>query len=289
MRAERILQNVSYHVVYDESIMDALEYAHAHGFAGIQLAVEVPHLSFETVSETECDRIASFAAEHALSISLHAPDHAAPLFATSTHLLKGIFSYFEALFAFAERINARLVTCHPGPMPTFGTDTLPAESVPQTDWAHFRRTLDENLRRLIGLAAGRTIVCIENAGLDGTARQVLQPYLDAGELSLCWDLAKTYDGRRGLDADMEAYFWAHLDHVQQVHLHDRRDGRSHRVIGTGSVDFMRFLPRLAEANVLDYCIEVRPREKAAESFANLQQLLRSSAEGRHAAPPNDRS
>ena len=267
------MENVSYHAVFDDSIMDALQYAHAHGFSGIQLAVEVPHLSFETVSEAECDRIASFAAEHGLSISLHAPDHAASLFATSTHLLGGIFSYFEALFAFAERVNARLVTCHAGPMPTFGTDTMRAESVSQTDLARFRRALDENLRRLIALAAGRSIVCIENVGLDGMARQVLQPYLDAGELSLCWDLAKTYDDRRGLDAEMEAYFWTHLDHVRQVHLHDRRDGRSHRVIGTGTVDFVHFLPRLTTANVVDYCIEVRPREKAAESLANLRRLL----------------
>ncbi len=32
----RILDKLSYHAVYDASILDALEFARAHGFAGVQ-------------------------------------------------------------------------------------------------------------------------------------------------------------------------------------------------------------------------------------------------------------
>ena len=57
----------------------------------------------------------------------------------------------------------------------------------------------------------------------------------------------------------------------------RRVGEAGRdiffALGTGRVDFMRFLPRLAEAGVLDYCIEVRPREKAKESLMNLRAMV----------------
>lgn len=44
-------------------------------------------------------------------------------------------------------------------------------------------------------------------------------------------------------------------------------------LGAGTLDFTRYLPRLAEANVLDFCLEVRPRQKAAESLANLKTLI----------------
>jgi sugar phosphate isomerase/epimerase len=63
-----------------------------------------------------------------------------------------------------------------------------------------------------------------------------------------------------------------------VHLHDIRQDekgnkRSHRVIGSGDIDFTYYLDRLAEADVFDYCIEVRPREKARESLQALKKLL----------------
>ena len=46
-----ILDKISYHAVYDKSIVEALEYADANGFSGIQIAVEAPHLSFEKLSD----------------------------------------------------------------------------------------------------------------------------------------------------------------------------------------------------------------------------------------------
>ena len=72
--------------------------------------------------------------------------------------------------------------------------------------------------------------------------------------------------------------WDNLDHIRQVHLHDFRSEppRQHRVIGTGFIDFMNFLPRLSKANIVDYCIEVRPREKALESLEALRQLLQTA-------------
>ena len=68
--------------------------------------------------------------------------------------------------------------------------------------------------------------------------------------------------------------------VHDAYLHDIRDGLSHRVVGSGGLDFMHFLPRLAEADVAEYCIEVRPREKADESLVNLRKLIQHHAASR---------
>jgi len=90
---------------------------------------------------------------------------------------------------------------------------------------------------------------------------------------ICRDLAKTHG-----DEGLRQWLWANAGCVRQVHLHDLRDGRSHRALGAGTLDFMQFLPLLAGENVLDWCMEVRPREKAIESLAVLKEMLRSAAE-----------
>ena len=43
-RYSRILDRVTYHAVYDDSILAALRFALDHGFAGVQVAAELPHL-----------------------------------------------------------------------------------------------------------------------------------------------------------------------------------------------------------------------------------------------------
>ena len=159
-----ILGRVTYHAVYDDSILDALEFARANGFAGIQAAVELPHLSFEPLTGRQCAAIRRFREGHGLSVSLHGPDEVASLFQTSRRLIRGVLGYYRALFDFAERIGAGLITVHAGARLHFRADTSPVRWLPEADADYFRRALDENLRRLLDLAGGRFILCLENSG-----------------------------------------------------------------------------------------------------------------------------
>ena len=123
------------------------------------------------------------------------------------------------------------------------------------------------------MAAGRFTVCVESYALDEMSLFLLKPYLDDGRLALSWDLAKTWN-----NVALERFFFSNIDRVKQVHLHDIRtdesgNQKSHCVIGTGEIDFSYYLGRLADSDVLDYCIEVRPREKAKESLEGLKTLL----------------
>jgi len=268
---DNVLNRITYHAVYDDSILDALHYARDNGFFGVQVAVETPHLSFERLSDRECDEIKEFVSQNGLWLSLHGPDETGSLFETSSLLTNGIFNYYAGLFSFAERTGARMVTVHLGKMTPFRTDNSPEQVVPEVDLALYEAALKTNLQRLIDLAAGRFVLCVESYNLDATALSVLQPRLDSGELFLCWDLAKTFN--RGA-TEVEDYFRLNLGCVKQVHLHDvNSEGRSHRVIGSGRLDFPRYLSRLSAADVLEYCIEVRPREKAKESLENLKSIV----------------
>ena len=102
---------------------------------------------------------------------------------------------------------------------------------------------------------------------------LIEPYLGKDGLYLCWDVAKG-----AVQRDIEERFLASPQWVKQVHLHDiceMADGqlKSHRVVGSGKLDFgriMNILNRLPA--VEDYCIEVRPREKALESLISLREI-----------------
>ena len=77
-----ILKRVSYHAVYDDSIIDALRYASSNGFSGIQLACEVPQFSFDSQSKSQRRIVREFVQRNEVGITLHAPDETVSLFET---------------------------------------------------------------------------------------------------------------------------------------------------------------------------------------------------------------
>lgn len=266
-----VFNHISYHAVYDASILEALEYARKNGFAGIQVADETPHLSFENLSPKEVESVGAYARNHGLYVNMHAPDEAASLLQYSRHLQSGIMSYYKALFDFASKVGSRIVTLHVGKISTFRTAITPEYLIPPSDEPFYRRTLNESIREIIDLAEDRFCLCMENYQLDPFILDILSPYVERQEIALCWDLAKT-------EPPTLEYFLKYSNHVRQVHLHDvcvspQGTRKSHRNIGTGDLDFIYYLTQLASKDVQDYCIEVRPREAAVESLQTLRKLL----------------
>ena len=269
-----MLDRVTYHAVYDGSILEALQYAKAHGFAGVQIADETPHLSFERLSDQDIEEIKEFATAEGLYTTLHAPDHVVSLFQCSRYLSVGVLNYYHALFSFAHAIGSRAVTIHLGSMTVFPTDDETGRIIPNEDFPLYSFNLRKNLEELLKTAEGRFLICVENYGVGLAELELLKPYLGRDGLFLCWDLVKSAN-----QPDVEGFYMAHPEWIKQVHLHDRKEVASgsvkgHRIIGTGDIDFVRYLSFLMEkADVEDFCIEVRPREKARESLLVLAEIV----------------
>jgi len=269
-----ISKKISYHAVYDQSIIDSLYYAKENGFAGVQIAVETPHLSFENLSNNQCDKIRTICEKQDLYLTIHGPDMITSLFAYNYHLKEGILSYYNDLFTFAEKVDARIITIHLGDYTKFPTDTEPKIEIPEGDLKIFEKTLHNNLRTLLELANNRFIICIENYGFTPLILDVIQPYLKKEALWLCWDLPKTDNPNIKKTSDLQEFFLKNIKSVKQVHLHDiSSHGKSHKVISSGVLDFKNFFNKLEISTIMDFCIEVRPREKAKESLANLKHLI----------------
>lgn len=272
-----ISKKISFHAVYDNSILEALKYAQKNGFSGIQIAVETPHLSFERQSDSLCSEIKRVCKKHKLYISLHGPDAITSLFSINEHIKKGIFAYYRDLFRFAEKIGSKLITIHLGNITKFPTDNDPLSVIPDEDAIIYKKTLKNNLETLLKLANNKFVICIENYRLEPLVFEVLQPYLKQQKIWLCWDLAKTYKTSLQKDEKIESFFLKNVKSIKQVHLHDIDSfGKSHKVIGSGLIDFEYFLMKLKISEVMDFCVEVRPRDKAYDSLLNLKRLISSN-------------
>lgn len=255
--------------------MEALKFAHDAGFRGIQIAVEVPHLSFEHLSDEKCSQIRDYAKSHDLYITLHAPDDVTSLFVINPALQQGIFAYYTTLFEFAEKIDARLITIHLGKMTTFPTDTIPELKYPEEDILVYWDTLETNLNKIIELANHRFLLCIENYYFNPFILEVLEPLIQDEEVFLCWDIAKIFTRTGEKVKEIEAFFLDNLSQIRQVHLHDLHNHRSHRSIGEGVIDFTHFLNLLKDVSIKDYCIEVRPHTRAVDSFKKLKEIVQN--------------
>lgn len=270
---ENFFSRISYHAVYENSILEALEFARVNSFTGIQIAVETPHLSFERLSGNAIEEVEEYAKVNDISISIHCPDESVSLFESSIYLREGMFKYFEALFGFAEHIGAKLITIHTGSMAAYPTDTIPAKIVPEIDYSLYEKAFKYNLDKILSLADDRFFICVENYKMESPILELLQLYLNSEQIYLCWDLAKTYTKTLEKIQSIEDYFIKNINRVRQVHLHDiNTRGKSHRIIGTGIIDFKRYISLLDNVDVLDYCIEVRPAEAARASLNNLRRL-----------------
>ena len=268
-----VLDVISYHAVYDASVQEALIYAKENGFAGIQIVDESPHLSFERLSAKQANEVRDVSQKQGVYIVLHAADAAASLFQHDRHLIAGIRNYYTAMFQFAQKVSAKLITIHPGESTSFRTDSRPEQRIPREDFTFYREVFRENLDYLLTINEGQVPICVENYNMDEQTLELIVPYLNRGDVFLCWDIAKSYG-----QPELEDYFFKHLSWIRQVHLHDRRLdsnnlAKTHCVIGTGEMDFASYLSVLSKANVQDFCIEVRPREKAKESLVALRKIV----------------
>jgi len=161
-------------------------------------------------------------------------------------------------------------------MAVFPTDDQTGRRIPSDDLPLYSAGIKRNLEALLRVTRGKMMICIENYGIGPDELTLLEPYLGRDNLFLCWDLVKSAD-----NPDVEDFYLAHPELIRQVHLHDRREVspgsfKGHRVIGTGNVDFIGHLEFLMRnADVEDFCIEVRPREKAKESLSALTKIIRN--------------
>ncbi|MDO9575207.1 MAG: sugar phosphate isomerase/epimerase [bacterium] len=265
-----IKERIGFQVLFDfKDPGEALDYAVEQGFSAIEFNMSSPAFFPENISE-KTRRMLSISP---IPVLLHAPDGLS-LFNLHRKPLEGIVDRLCEVIDLADEIKARCVTIHLG-------STFHISEGGQMKFMHklfpkeYESALRYSLKRLSDYAKTKTFLCVENTSgfRYNLSHKVLKDFLSDEELYLTWDIGHT-NRLKGEEREREERFmleYAHL--IKNCHIHDNSGGwDEHTVIGDGNIDFIHYLSKLEKLDTY-FIIEVRPKERAVESYARLKKML----------------
>ena len=251
---------VGYHVVYDPDPLDALEYAYEHGFDYIVPDLTIPRFWPEYIDDDERRELRRRSGDLDVQIALHAPLNL-DLSTIYPEVRRGVLERLSRCLEMAVDLEAMWMTLHPSQPPTFPSA---GGGVHLQGYLELHR---EALMETLSNAASQGVdIHIENDPLTPLIEDVLEELLrEKANLHLTLDIPKAQDPAKGDPGRVLRFYLRNKERVRELHLHDKRpDGPAHDLLGLGGVDLKRYLRLFAD--VPNYTIEVRPREKAYKSL-----------------------
>ena len=267
----------AYHVIYDESLADALTYASHNDWNGIVPDIGVPTFSPHIISTEERAQLRDMSRNFSIEWGFHAPGDDVSLMSPYPLIRAGILAYFKQVINLAREISIgpTNVVIHAGSIPSYRkAGNQPSVSFNEKHREVYATTLRENLSELLEHARPHVRLVIENINWTSQVREVIEHLIPQG-LKLCLDIPKLY----GLDLKLREedwnFFQRYKGSIEVVHIHDviPQIG-SHQVVGNGLIDFepaLRFLSELSSKP--QYVFEVRPREEAQRSLVNIGKMI----------------
>jgi sugar phosphate isomerase/epimerase len=266
----------AYHVIYDESLESALEYARENGWTGIVPDIGVPRFSPGRYSSADRNLLREKSSEYELEWGFHAPGDDIGMFTTYPPIRKAIMEYFKTIVDFAREVSKSPsnMVIHTGKVPSFRKAGGNEDEYLNENLEVYESVFFENILELAEYGNPDVRIVLENHGWTPLIRHSL-PSLIARGLKLCLDIPKLYDGEMNLIRSDWRIFQQFPDAIEVVHVHDYIPGqRSHQIVGEGNIDFslsLDFLSKLDQS--IQYVFEVRPREAAAKSLHKFKTLV----------------
>ncbi len=266
----------AYHVIYDNSLEDAIRYAAANDWTGIVPDFGVPTFSPEKISTEERARLRELSRDLSIEWGFHAPGDDVSLFSTYPPVREGILKYFKHVINLAREVSVKPtnVVVHAGTPPTFRKAGVERDDFSDVYAESYITTLRENLIELIEHAKPNVTIVLENVNWTPIVCDILQRLFPTG-LKLCLDIPKLFERNFRMNESDWNFFQQHKSAIEVVHIHDSHPVlKSHQIVGEGILDFERVL-RLLEGlkTKPQYVFEVRPREAAHHSLMSLGRLM----------------
>ncbi|MFW9980658.1 MAG: sugar phosphate isomerase/epimerase family protein [Candidatus Thorarchaeota archaeon] len=266
----------AYHVIYDESLEDAIRYASANNWTGIVPDIGVPSFSPDRIQSEERMRLRSLSRDLSIEWGFHAPGDDVSLFTTYPPVREGIMKYFKQIINFAREVSVKPtnVVIHAGNIPSFRKSGEQNDVFSAVHRNLYMQTFRENLTQLIEHGKPNVKIVLENVEWTPLVCEVLQNLFPTG-LKICLDIPKLYvPGFRMNESDWN-FMQQHRGAIEVVHIHDYHPVlKGHQIVGEGALDFervLRFLEGLSTKP--QYVFEVRPREAATQSLQNIGRLM----------------
>lgn len=268
----------AYHVIYDNSLLDALQYASEHDWTGIVPDFNVPHFSPEKFSKKEKERLREVSTQLKIEWGFHAPADDISLYITYPPIKKAIIEYMKQIIDFIREVswkNTNLVI-HAGTPPSYKQAGERTDKFTEIHDEVYSNTFLSTIRKLIDYALPDIAITIENHAWNFLTRRLVRKLIRTG-LKLCLDIAKLYDSNnQALKDDDWMIFIENSNAIEVVHIHDWiNELGSHQIVRKGTIDFAPALQLLSElTQPIQYVFEVRPRSAAQESLHRFAGLLK---------------
>ncbi len=272
----------AYHVIYDKSLDDALDYAKTNGWSGIVPDIGVPRFSPEKYSTADRNNLREKSASDCLEWGFHAPGDNVSMFTTYPPIRRAILEYFKSIVDFARDVSESTsnMVIHPGSVPSFRKAGEQEDTYLSEYLDIYETVLIENILEIVEYGQPDVQIVLENHGWTPLIRHSL-PSLLARGLKLCLDIPKIYDSDLNLNGSDWRIFQQYSDAIEVVHVHDFIPSlKSHQIVGQGSIEYelvLSFLTKLEQS--VHYVFEVRPREAATESLHNFKELFKQAISG----------
>lgn len=262
-----------YHAVFAKTYFSGIDDAKKYGFDFAQFDLGVPNYFLNGLSSDKLSDIRKYAQESGVEITFHSPGDNVSLFCDYPVIRQGILDEFKLMLENANFLGARHMTFHTGIYPMFKKSR---ERADDSKADYYENVLYDNLKTLID-NSGDVLICVENSGLNHTARKAVQRLInDTEKLYLTLDTAKMYVSNNKLNEDDFGFFEKNKEYIREIHIHDKSDQLgSHQIVGDGYVDFSIFKSFLNQDTYLNF--EVRPVEAAKAAKDNLDKIFGRTA------------
>nr|WP_272507439.1 sugar phosphate isomerase/epimerase family protein [Clostridium aestuarii] len=235
----------------------------------VEINLNMPIFFPENFTMEDRKKIKGYKDSRRVELTFHAPEDISLLQLHKDVREAGIKRMKEVI-DFGYDIGASRITMHVGSSVCF-TLTDRKTYMDELYYDKCKNILKESIKELAEYSKGKIKLCIENSGRfpQKLVQEVLDEILDEEEnLFLTWDIGHSYENKYN-EVD---FFLRHIDKIRTCHVHDNNGSSDHQVIGTGRVDFKWHFNKMKDVDVV-YIIEVRPREKAVESFKKLLEII----------------
>lgn len=236
---------------------EAFEFAANNGFDHLEILMDHPYYSLESLSYAE---LIELKWSYDVDLLIHAPANSTNFISTSKNMRKASYKELAEVCSLAEKSGAELVTFHIGWNPGFITNGRFVFDKELFD-KHNEKVLLEELYNFI--KNSNVPLALENTILvDGGLRRALQRIISETELKLTLDVGH-------YNVQENPFFIENFERVVNMHIHDNNGEKDeHLVLGKGNVDIKKFL------NDYDGYLTIETREEKAilESLNYLKKI-----------------
>lgn len=256
-----------------ETIQDSVDFAAQRGLGIVEINLNRSRFFPENFSSQERNSIRTYAENREVSLSFHGPVDVS-LMPRHRVIREASILRLREMIDFADDLGGKTFTIHPGRVAFFHAGENKVYFLKKHYPKTYFEALKSSLRTLSSHADGSISLSIENTyHLDEAVREVIETVLSENELYLTWDVAHAGGGDSKAQKETFSFFESHLDKIRVVHLHDRREGKTHLAIGTGEIDFSSIFRLLADSEAC-FIVEMRNRAQTILSLSNLESHLK---------------